>query len=265
MSTMPPRPEAGAPRAPRAGLPWPAEMWDLLRMELTNWRWEWRSLLMTATLSPLISVLGLGVFARDSGSEALVYVLTGNMVISLMFGNLHNAQSRFCFMRERGGLDYLATLPIRRESLILAVVLAFLVLSLPSLLVTTLVGTAILGVPLRPHPALIGVVLLAGGSLAAVGAMIGVAVRTPEEGGSWSLLFTLVLAALGPVVVPPDRLPGWMVALGRASPATWAASALRQTLVGPVTGRLAWDVLALAALTALLLGVASRRMDWRQG
>ncbi len=84
-------------------------------MELTNWRWSWRSLLITATLSPLVSVLGLGVFARDSGPDALLYVLTGNVVISLMFGNLGNVESHFAFMRARGVLDYMATLPIRAK------------------------------------------------------------------------------------------------------------------------------------------------------
>jgi len=233
-------------------------------MELSNWRWSWRSLLITATLSPLVSVLGLGVFARDSGPDALLYVLTGNVVVSLMFGNLGNVESHFGFMRARGALDYLATLPIRREALILAVVLAFLLMSLPSLAVTIGVGSAILGVPVRLHPLLALVVPLAAASLSSVGALIGVAARTPEEGGPLALLFTLLMAALGPVVVPPSRLPAALVTLGRLSPATYAASALRQTLVGPVTGRIVLDLGVLLVVTGVLLALVSRRMDWRQ-
>ena len=265
MSTMPRAADRGlAAGGGRAGQPLLTQLGDLLRMELSNWRWSWRSLLITATLSPLVSVLGLGVFARDSGPEALLYVLTGNVVISLMFGNLGNVESHFTFMRARGALDYMATLPIRREALILAVVLAFLLMPLPSLVVTIGVGSAILGVPVRPHPLLALVVPLSVASLASVGALIGVAVRTPEEGGSLALLFTLLLAALGPVVVPPDRLPAALVAVGRLSPATYAASALRQTLVGPVTGRIALDLGVLAVVTGVLLALVARRMDWRQ-
>jgi ABC-2 type transport system permease protein len=35
----------------------------------------------------------------------------------------------------------------------------------------------------------------------------------------------LVMLGLGPVLIPPDRLPGIMLILGRLSPATYAASA----------------------------------------
>ncbi len=255
---------AASPPARRTGQPFFTQLLDLVRMELTNWRWGWRSLLVTATLSPLISVVGLGVFARDSGPRALAHVLTGNMVISLMFGTLNNVQSRFCFMRERGALDFFATLPMRREALILAVVASFVLLSLPALLATTLVGTAFLGISVHPHPLLTVVVPLVAVALSAIGAMIGVAARSPQESGSWSLLVTLLMAALGPVVVPPERLPGWLIALGWFSPATWAASALRQTLIGPLSPRLALDLGLLLAVSVLVLGVVARTMDWRQ-
>lgn len=62
------------------------QWWDLFLMELTNWRWSWRLSLLQGIISPLFSLLALGVFARDSGNEALIYVVTGNIVISLLFG-----------------------------------------------------------------------------------------------------------------------------------------------------------------------------------
>ena len=129
-----------------------AQLVDLFLIELTNWRWSWRSMLLTGTLAPVFSILGMGVFAQDAGHEALGYVLTGNMVISLMFGNMRNVQSHFTFMRFEGALDYYATLPIRKHNLILAVVLSFLLLSLPSLIITMLLGTVVLKVPITFHP-----------------------------------------------------------------------------------------------------------------
>ena len=125
---------------------------DLFLIELTNWRWSWRSMVLTATLAPVASILALGMFARDSGREALTYILTGNLVLSLMFGNMDNVQSHFSFMRLNGSLDYFATLPIRRFALILAVMLSFLLLSLPSMVVTLLLGTLYLHVPIAPSP-----------------------------------------------------------------------------------------------------------------
>ena len=179
------------------------QVWDVLLMELTNWRWSWRSMIVVGTLGPLFSMLGLGVFARDSGPATLAYVLTGNMVLALMFGNLDNVCSRFSYMRFVGNLDYYAALPVQKYILILSIVLSFLLLSLPSLAVTVLAGAFFLGLPLAPHPLLLLVIPLCAIPLAGLGALVGSVARTPQEAGSLSLLLTLVLLGLGPVVIPP--------------------------------------------------------------
>jgi ABC-2 type transport system permease protein len=237
---------------------------DLFLIELTNWRWCWRSMLITGTVAPLFSILALGVFARDSGRETLAYVLTGNMVISLMFGNMGNVQSHFVFMRFYGALDFYATLPIRKHNLILAVVFSFLLLSVPSLFVTMLLGALVLGLPIAVHPLLLAIIPACAVSVSAVGALIGCSVRSQYGSGAISLIVTMVMAGLGPVVVSPDRLPKVLVWLGWINPATYAASALRQTVIGPMTGRLAWDLAALIGSTVVLFAVVNRVLDWRQ-
>jgi len=63
------------------------------------------------TLAPLGSILALGVFARDAGPEALAYVLTGNVVLNLMFENLDKVSGHFAFMKAVGTINYFATLP----------------------------------------------------------------------------------------------------------------------------------------------------------
>jgi ABC-2 type transport system permease protein len=238
------------------------QFWDLVLIELTNWRWSWRGLLITGAVTPLLSVLALGLFARDSGPAALTYVLTGNVVLSLLFGIMNNVQSHVVFMRMNGGLDYFATLPIRRLTLVLAMVCAFLALSLPSLAATVGLGALILGLRLTPHPALLLVVPLCALSLAGIGAIIGATARTPENGGATSLLVTFVLAGLGPVVIPPDRLPPILLILGRLSPATYAASAFRQALLGPVTGQMWIDLAVLALVGAATLWYVERKLAW---
>jgi len=240
------------------------QLLDLFLIELTNWRWSWRSMLITATIAPLGGILGLGLFARDLGPPALAYVLSGNAVLSLLFGTLGSVESHVSFMRFAGALDYFGTLPIRRSLLILAVVLAFLLLSLPSLLVTIALGALVLGLPLALHPAIVLVVPLCALPLAGLGALIGFSVRTPEEGNSMNLLVTFGLTGLGPVIVPPDRLPAVLVLLGRLSPATYAASALRQVLLGPVTGQLLVDSAVLAGFAMVMFWVAGKKMSWRR-
>jgi ABC-2 type transport system permease protein len=97
-------------------------------------------------------------------------------------------------------------------------------------------------------------------------ALIGVAVRSPEEVGNLSTLLTFVLVGFGPVIIPLDRLPSLIQTLSYLSPATYAASALRQTVLGmPDRIPLAVDVLVLAGLLIGSLWLVGQRMDWRQG
>jgi ABC-2 type transport system permease protein len=248
----------------RAPLSMASQILDLLLIELTNWRWSWQAMIVIDTIAPLLSMLALSVFARDSGERALMYVFTGNIVIGLMFGNMGKVESHVTFMRSNGSLDYFASLPIRRSALVIAIGAAFLVLSLPSLAATTIGGALLLGMPLHPSPLFLLVVPLCALPLAGLGALIGASVPRPEMGSAINLLVTLLLSGLGPVVVPPERLPEWLTLIGRLSPATYAASALRQTLLGPVTAQIWWDLCALAGIAALTLWLAGRRLDWRE-
>jgi ABC-2 type transport system permease protein len=120
----------------RKPLPLLLQLFDLLCMELSNWRWSWQVMVLTATISPVLSIIALGSFVTRNDAESLHAILAGSLVMSLMFGNLNNVSSRFAYMRFSGTLDYYTTLPIQRSLLMVAVVLAFFVLSLPSLLVT---------------------------------------------------------------------------------------------------------------------------------
>jgi ABC-2 type transport system permease protein len=260
MSTM----QLGDARVRRQQAPWHVQLWDLFLIELTNWRWSWRSLVLTATITPLFSIVGLSVFARDAGPETLGYILTGNMVVSLMFGNMGNVESHFSFMRLRGVLEYFAALPVRKGALVLAVALAFLLLCLPPLAVTLLVGSLLLDLQLGLHPLLVVVIPACALPLSGIGAFIGCRVRDPSQGGALTLLATIVMVALGPVVVPPSRLPDPMIVLGYLSPATYAASAFRQALLGPVTWRIGLDLGVLACATAAVYLRVGRTMDWRQ-
>lgn len=237
---------------------------SLLYIEMTNWRWSWRGMVVTGALAPLLSILGLGVFARDSGPLALAYVLTGNLVMSIMFGNMHAIAHHIVFLRFQGTLEYLATLPIRRSMLVLAILCAFLMLSAPSLISTLLLGIWFLGVPLQPHPLLLLVIPLCAVPLSGIGAFVGASVRTPEHSGSIMLIFTLLLSGLGPVLVPPDRLPPILILIGRLNPATYAASAMRQVLLGPITPQLWVDLGVLLGLGVVIFAIVSKKLDWRQ-
>lgn len=244
--------------------PFAVQLVDLTLIQLTNWRWTWRTQLITGVLAPLLSALALGTFAQSSGPVALGYVLTGSVVVSLLFSSMDKVSSHFAYMRLVGRLDYYAALPVHRVALILATALAFLVISLPPVLVTLAAAALILQVPLVLSPWLVVVIPLASLCLCGLGALIGVVGRTPEEVGSLSMTLTFVLLGLGPVVVPPDRLPPIVDTISLLSPARYAAAALRETVVGlPDRFPLGVNMAVLLVVMLGLLWLAGRKVDWR--
>ena len=237
---------------------------DLFLIELSNWRWSWRSVVTTGMIAPMFSIIAIGLFARESGPAATTYVLTGNVVLALMFTNMSRMASRFAYMRMAGTLAYYASLPIRRFALILASAAAFLIISLPAVLFTMLFGSYFLAIPLHPQPLLLLILPVCTLALAGIGALIGTALRTLDEVLAVSQVLTFMLLALGPVLIPPDKLPPFMYWVGYLSPATYAASALRQALLGQLTRRIWLDLAVLLAFCVLSFWLTGRKMDWRQ-
>ncbi|GII96032.1 ABC transporter permease [Sinosporangium siamense] len=236
---------------------------DLLLIQLSNYRWSWRGMVVTGVAAPLMTLVAVGLPAKQYGTDALAYVLVGSIVLSLMFQIMNQVAHNFSFMKAMGMLDYFATLPVYRFLLIIATVLAFLLMAVPSLLVTLVFGVLVLGVPLQISPLALVVIPLCALPLAGIGALIGLTAPSPQEVGPFTLLLTIVLLFLGPVVLPPVTLPDWLLALGHVSPSGYAASALRQAMVGPVTGRLWLDLAVLAGLAAAVLWAVGRKITWQ--
>ncbi|MEM7333088.1 MAG: ABC transporter permease [Chloroflexota bacterium] len=237
---------------------------DLFLIELTNWRWAWQSMITLSLIAPLMSMAGLWVFARDNGEKALLFVLTGNVILAIMFGTIDKVQSHFMFMKMQGSFNYFATLPIKKSALLLAVVTTFFLFNLPAVIVNLFVGSWLLNIQLKIHPLILIVIPLSSLTLSGIGALIASYARNPAESGTISTLITFLFLGLGPVLFPPEQLPNVLLQIGWLSPGTYAASALRQTVVGPVTPRFWLDIGVLSVWGLILFALVERQMEWRE-
>lgn len=236
---------------------------DLTLIELTNWRWTWRSMLLLGIMTPLCSMLAIKFLLTEMGPEDIAYVYCGNVLLSLVFENQNRVGGHFVFMRFHGTLDYFGSLPIRKPTLILGMTVAFLLLSLPSVIVVSVLGAVILDVRLHLHPVLVLVIPVCAMSMSGIGALIGALARTSAEATSLGFFFTLVLSGLGAVIIPAGRLPRWLVEVGVLSPATYASSALRQVMLGPLT-TIVTDLTILIVFGAVTFWLAAQTIGWRE-
>jgi ABC-2 type transport system permease protein len=235
---------------------------DVTLIELTNWRWTWRTMLLLGMVTPLSSMLAAKFLLNRTDPGDLAFVYCGNVLLCLMFENQNRVGGHFVFMRFHGTLDYFGSLPIRKTTLIFSMALAFLILSIPSVLVVIGAGAFILNVKLHPHIIVVLVVPLCALSMAGLGALVGALARTTAEATSLGLFVTLILSGVGAVIIPADRLPNWLVQLGRLNPATYASAALRQALLGNLT-TYKTDMLMLVLFGIVTFWFVARTIDWR--
>jgi ABC-2 type transport system permease protein len=235
---------------------------DLALVQLSNWRWAWPQLVIAGLITPCASMIALGAFAKP---EDRGQIFIGSLVLALLFQTLNQVAANFAFMKTNGTLDFFATQPIRRTLVPIATVAAFLVLSLPALVVTIIVGAVLLDLSISPSPLLLLVVPLATIPAAGIGALIGSLTSTIEESAAISLVVTFVMTGLGPVMIPAAKLPAAVEFVGHANPATYVASALSRTLRdGPgVDWGLTGDLLALAGFAAVTMTLVVLKMPWR--
>jgi ABC-2 type transport system permease protein len=236
---------------------------DLFWMAMLNWRWSWRSTIVLGIVAPMFSIVALGAFAPQTDYQSRVYILTGNLVLALTFELMGKMTNHFAYMRVMGTLDFLATLPVKKGLLILSVITSFLVLSIPAIVTIVVAGSLILKVKLQPHPLLLVVVPFVALPLANLGALIGLITKSAESALAINRVLSLLMIIIGDVLLPPMTLPKTAYFVGWLSPATYSASVIRQTLIGPVDfKRLGIDLVALLLFSIITFLITSKRIRW---
>ena len=243
--------------------PWLVTLFDLFLMQLANLRWAWRWILVGGFVIPFTVMFGLYYVLGPQSSEMLLYLVTGNAVVSLLFGTMSQTTARFAYMRETEMLHYLAVLPVSKLALVLATVWGFLFLSLPGVIFTLGVGQVALDLPISFHPLAAVIILLGGTSLAAIGALLGSALPSYQVSGTLSQLLTFGMMIASPIFVSETRLPWFVRPISYLLPSTYVAHGFRATLGGQISQYVFVDIAMLCAFSLIALVFVTRHLDWR--
>ncbi len=235
----------------------------MLLIQLANWRWSWPATLINGLLVPLTALFFLRAAAGESGASS-EFLVSGNIIVSLIFTTMYGTSARFSFMRTFGVLDYYATLPVSKILLVLAVNGGFLLLTLPSALLTILIAQ-LFGLNFNLNPFFFLIVPLASFSLSAVGAFVGVAAPNFDTANTITGILQFAFMGCGPVLIPAERLPDFINVIGHFLPSTYAADALRHSLTNTYDLTFLLDLTFLVAFDLAAMLFVARRMEWRRG
>lgn len=197
----------------------------------------------------------------DSSSDVTrEQVVAGSTVLVVAFVALNLLAQRFGALRAGGALDYYAALPAPGGAVVLGTAASYATFAVPGTVVTAVVGVLLYRLPSAHLWVLVPVVVLAGASLAGVGAVLGLLAPRPELATVLGQLGMSAVLFLG--IIPAERLPLVLRGLRAAVPSTYAVDALGEALrrhVGWTSVGVDLGVCVLVAVASLALAVAALR------
>jgi ABC-2 type transport system permease protein/oleandomycin transport system permease protein len=168
------------------------------------------------------------------GVDAVNYLVAGIIVQGLVFGSMNTGLGLAMDAKE-GLMDRFASLPMSRSAVVLGRILADMAIAIFTTTITIVVGLA---VGFRPSAnvlewfAVIGLMLLMAFTLAWLGAIIGLWLKTVEAVNSIGFTLIFPITFLSSTFINPDFLPGWLQGFAKNQPFTLLLDATRGLLNG---------------------------------
>jgi ABC-2 type transport system permease protein len=213
-------------------------------------------LMFVATLQSLgILVLLRGVVSiHDTATCA--QVVAGCTVLVVAFVALNLLAQRFGALRAAGALDYYLTLPVPGSAVVLGTAASYATFTVPGVVVTGIAGALMFSLPLGGLWMVAPVALLAGASLAGIGAAVGLLAPRPELATVAGQLGMSVVLFAG--IIPARRMPGVGWLARDALPSSYAVDALARALRPESNwAMIALDLAVCAAVAVVALAAAS--------
>ena len=240
------------------------EYWWLLRGQLHQLRLQWFWYVVMMSFAPLITMAFLW-FLTGRSPEALLFIITGSITTALCTSAMLTLGQNIGYMKDAGSFEYYASFPISKPVFILALATRSVILSIPSSAILLAIGAFVFGVPMRPSPVTIIIFILAGYSLAGLGAFVGFFSRDGQTAGLVTQIIDPLIVFLAPVYIPVECLPRFLQHTAKLLPTTYVANALRASVAGSLTSRTWHEIGFLATWTIFSLWAASRKLAWRAG
>jgi ABC-2 type transport system permease protein len=256
--------EAAAPRRVTSWRKFLVDVWYIWLEQMLEVRASWYFFLVFSLVLPLSMVFGFGKFGGAAHDrDGLLYIISGAAVFAVTNENIVMLAGRIGAMKRDGRLLYYAALPIYKLAFLAAIVGARLVLTLPSTLITLLVGAWIYGVVLTINLWVVMVLLLACLALATVGMAVGALLDSLDVIAVVTNLLLFLILMASPMFIPAAALPLPLQILGYLLPPTYAADALRLAIGGSIGARFYLDLAALASLTGMSMLALVYGLRWR--
>lgn len=240
-----------------------AELYYLLRIQYAEVRETWIWVIVMASLFPFSTLLFMKFFLESPSPDVMMRIVSGNIIFPIIIMSINGLGNHISWSKQQGHFTFYASLPISKINFLLAFIIRGLLMTLPSVIIMTVVGHFVFHVDIHLNLGLIPIVLLAITGSAGFGTLIGFLSPNQDMTTMITNLLMVFLNFLTPVMIDIHQLPSALQVVSYFFPTTYAADGLKQLLQGIWSTSVTIDMLALLAFTCLSVWIVVKKMDWR--
>jgi ABC-2 type transport system permease protein len=166
--------------------------------------------------------------------------------------------------RENGIFKKLATTPITQAEWLVSLILWQIATVFLSVGIILVVGNLAFNVHLTLDAISIGIIILASAMFSALGLIIARFVKEEETAGAAAGAITFPMMFLAGSFFPLESMPAYLQAIAKVMPLTYVNNGLRDAMIYANTSGALNNLLVLAVLTAVFMGVGVVISTWKQ-
>lgn len=167
--------------------------------------------------------------------------------------------------RENGIFKKLATTPITQAEWLTSLILWQILTVFLSVGIILVVGNLAFNVHLTLDALSIGIIILSSAMFSALGLIIARFVKEEETAGAAAGAITFPMMFLGGSFFPLESMPAYLQAIAKVMPLTYVNNGLRDAMIYANNSGAFNNLLVLAVLTVVFMGVGVVISTWKQG
>lgn len=175
-------------------------------------------------------VIGIGFFYPEITPAMAKYLTTGAPTITLLMIGLVLVPQVVAMGRMAGTFEYMWSLPVPRLVFVVADATIWVLVSLPGVALSLLMGAAYYDFSLHIQWLAVPAILLISATGLSVGYSIAHGAPNPQMANLATQVIVFSIMIFSPVMYPVQQLPGWLQAVHRVLPVMYMADLSRGTL-----------------------------------
>ncbi len=175
-------------------------------------------------------IVGIGFFYPQITPNTAKYLTTGAPTISLLMVGLVLVPQMVALSRTQGTFDYIWSLPVPRMVYVAADATIWVLVSLPGVILSLVLGSVYYHFGLSVSPLVIPAVFLIATAGVFVGYTIAHGAPRPQMAQIATQVIVFGIMIFSPIMYPMEQLPGWLAAVHRVLPVKYMADLSRGTL-----------------------------------